>query len=226
MHWETHVCLEILVKLLCCTRLLSSTTLWEKAAKISREAITALWCSGHPPVSVQNRLQDILPKFETKVTLFKTKGTMMITLAGLPYSAIQYLSPIISMTRMSCNKQRSVYPRHVRARLSSLRLKQTDYWYPTSRSFPLWRGLSLHRSYRKPIPMYPGYTLKFGRKECRSWSPLLQRNALLAFKILQTFSTFFYFLLLCFYLQFLLVIISLFFWASVLLLPFLFDFFF
>lgn len=42
MHREIHVCLEIMVKFRCCTRLLFSTTFWEKAAKISREAVTAL----------------------------------------------------------------------------------------------------------------------------------------------------------------------------------------
>ena len=154
MHWETHVCLEILVKLLCCTRLLFSTTLQEKAAKISREAITASWFSAHPPVSVQNRLQDILPKVETKGTLFKIRETMMITWAGLPYNAIQYLSPIISMTRMSCNRQRSVYPRHVRARLSSLQPEADgQLLIPNLKICSPLRGLSRHRSYRKPIPM-------------------------------------------------------------------------
>lgn len=54
----------------------------------------------------------------------------------------------------------------------------------------------------------------------------MQRQALQAFKILQTFSTFLYFLLLWFYLRFLLLMILLLFGASVLLFPFLFDIFF
>lgn len=51
---------------------------------------------------------------------------MRITWAGLSYNAILYVPQIISMTRMSCKWQRSVYPRHITSKTEAYSLKQLD----------------------------------------------------------------------------------------------------